>query len=69
MPFTDCISEINNTQLHNAKDIDDLIEYSDHYLKALASLWQCYRDEPALNAAGSSIDFSDNNNSISFKFR
>ena len=69
MPFTDCISEINNTQLHNAQDIDDLIEYSDHYSKALTSLWQCYRDEPALNAAGSSIDFSDNNNSISFKFR
>ena len=32
-PFTDCISEINNTQIDNAKDIDvvmpmyDLIEY------------------------------------------
>ena len=33
-PFTDCISEINNTQIYNAKHIDvimpmhDLIEYS-----------------------------------------
>ena len=34
-PFTNCISEINNTQVDNAKDIDivtpiyNLIEYSD----------------------------------------
>ena len=37
-PFTDCISEINNTQIDNAKDIVVLmpifnfIEYSDNYL-------------------------------------
>ena len=37
-PFTDCISEINNTQVDNANDIDvvmsmyNLIEYSDNYL-------------------------------------
>ena len=36
-PFTNCISEINNTQIDNAKDIDtvmlmyNLIEYSDNY--------------------------------------
>ena len=35
--FTDCISEINNTQIDNANDTDivmpmyDLIEYSDNY--------------------------------------
>ena len=35
--FTDCIIEINNTQIDNAKDTDvvmpmyDLIEYSDNY--------------------------------------
>ena len=40
-PFTDCISEINNTQIDNAKDIDvvmpmyHLIEYSDNYSKHL----------------------------------
>ena len=22
VPFTDCLSEINNTQVHNAKDVD-----------------------------------------------
>ena len=38
-PFTDCISEINNTQIDNAKYIDvvmpmyNLIEYSDNYSK------------------------------------
>ena len=38
-PFTDCISEINNTQVDNAKYIDmvipiyNLIEYSDNHLK------------------------------------
>ena len=44
-PFTNCISEINNTKVGNAKDIDivmpmyNLIEYSDNYLKTSGSLW------------------------------
>ena len=43
-PFTNCISEINNTQVDNAKDIDfimpmyNLIEYSDNYGKTTGSL-------------------------------
>ena len=50
-PFTNCISEINNTQVDNAKDIDivmpmyNLIEYSDNYAKTTGSLWQFFRDE------------------------
>ena len=42
-PFTNCISEINNTQIDNAKDLDivmpmyNLIEYSDNYAKATGS--------------------------------
>ena len=45
-PFTNCISEINNTQIDNAKDIDivmpmyNLIEYSDNYAKTTGSLWR-----------------------------
>ena len=45
-PFTDSISEINNTQIDNAKDIDvvmpiyNLIEYSDNYWKTSETLWQ-----------------------------
>ena len=40
-PFSHCISEINNTQVDNAKDIDivmpmyNLIEYSDNFQKHL----------------------------------
>ena len=44
-PFTNCISELNNTQVDNAKDIDivmsmyNLIEYSDNYVTKSGSLW------------------------------
>ena len=57
--FTNCISEINNTQVDNAKDIDivmpmyNLIEYSDNYAKTSGSLWQYYKDEPNNNLADS----------------
>ena len=43
--FTNCISEINNTQVDNAEDIDviilmyNLIEYSDNYSKTSGTLW------------------------------
>ena len=70
------ISEINNKQIDNAKDIDivmpmyNLIEYSDHYSKTSGSLWHYYRDEPFLNANVAIADFpADNNNSASFKFK
>ena len=49
-PFTDCISEINNTQVDNAKDIDivmpmhNLIEYSNDYSET-GVLKQYYRDK------------------------
>ena len=54
-PFTNCISEINNTQVDNDKDIDivmptyNLIEYSDNHAKTTGSLWQYFRDEPDEN--------------------
>ena len=50
-PCTNCISEINNIQIDNRKDIDivmllyNLLEYSDNYGKTSGSLWQYYRDE------------------------
>ena len=58
-PFTNCISEINNTQIDNCKDIDIvmplyyLLEYSDNYAKTSGSLWQYYRDEPNDNLGDS----------------
>ena len=50
--FINCKSEINNTEIDNAKDTDivmviyNLIEYSDDYSKISESLWQYYKDEP-----------------------
>ena len=46
VPFTDCISEMNNTQIDNTKDIDivvpmhNSIERSNNYSKTLGSLPQ-----------------------------
>ena len=60
-PFTNCISEINNTQVGNAKDIDilmpiyNLIEYSDNYAKTSGSLWQYFRDDPNDNLSDSEL--------------
>ena len=74
-PFTNCISEINNTQIDNAKDIDivmpmyNLIEYSDNYAKTTGSLWQYCKDIPARNANGEIIIFEENNTTDSFKFK
>ena len=75
-PFTDCITEINNTHIDDAQKTDivmpiyNLIEYSDAYSKTSESLWQYHRDEPALDNNGNIIDFpDDNNNSASYKFK
>ena len=51
-PFTNCINEINNTLIDNAKDIDtvmpiyNLTEYGDNYSETSGSLWHYYRYEP-----------------------
>ena len=74
-PFTDCISEINNTQIDYAKDIDtvmpmyNLIKYSDNYVKTTGSLWQYCKDIPARNANDEIIVFDANNTTDSFKFK
>ena len=62
-PFTNCISEINNTQIDNAKDIDiimpmyNLIEYSDNYAKTTGSLWQYCKDIPARDVNNEIVAF------------
>ena len=74
-PFTNCISEINNTQIDNAKDIDivmpiyNLIEYSDNYAKTTGSLWKYCKDIPALNANDQVIIFAEGNLTDSFNFK
>ena len=73
--FTNCISEINNTQIDNAKDIDigmpmyNLIEYSDNYAKTTGTLWQYCKDIPALNANDEIVDFAAGNATDSFNFK
>ena len=76
VPFTDCIKEINNTQIDNVKDIDvvmpiyHLTEQSLNYLRTSGCLWQYYRNGLALNNSGTLIDFTDaSNNSALFIFR
>ena len=50
--------------------ICNLIEYSDPYSKKSASLWQYYRDEPALDNNNNITEFPANNSSsTSFKFK
>ena len=57
-PFTDCITQINNTQVENAKYLDivmplyNSLEHSDNYAITLVSLRQYYRHEPADNIIG-----------------
>ena len=49
------VTEINNTQIDNAKDLDvvmpmfNSLEYSDNYSQTSGSLWQHYRDKPNNN--------------------
>ena len=74
-PFTNCISEINNTQIDNAKDIDivmpmyNLIEYSDNYAKTTGRLWQYCNDIPAQNNNNQIIVFEDLTDSFNFKVK
>ena len=50
-PFTDCISEINNTQINYARYLEivmlmyNITEHCDNYSKTSGRLWQYYRDE------------------------
>ena len=65
MLFTECISEINNTQVDNEKDLEvaipmhNLIEYSNIYVETSGSLWQYDKNDP-----NDSITYSE-----SFKFK
>ena len=76
-PFTNCISEINNTQVDNAKDIDivmpmyNSLEYSNNYSKTSGRLWQYCIDIPALDNNNGIANFTENNltDSINFKVK
>ena len=68
-PFTNCVSKMNNADIDNARYIDivmpmcNLIEYSDNYSKTSASLWQYYKDIPAVgdNNDNTIVNFNGDN--------
>ena len=74
-PFTNCISEINNTQVDNAKDLDivmpmyNLIEYSDSYSKISGCLLQYCKDTPVVKNNNSIANFTENNLTDSFNVK
>ena len=74
-PFTNCINEIKNTQIDNAKDIDivipmyNLSQYSDNYAKTSGSLWQYCKDIPARNNNNEIEEFTEGNTIDSFNFK
>ena len=75
VPFTNCISKINNTQIDNAEYIDivmpiyNLIEYSDNYSKISGSLWQYCKKIPGTNNNGAIVNFNGANATDSFNFK
>ena len=64
VPFTSCISKIDNTFVDNAEDLDiviliyDLLEYSHNYSMTSGSLWNYYKDE--VNGAANENDAANN---------
>ena len=74
-PFTKSISEINDTQVHNAKDVDivmpmyNLIEYSNNYSKTSGSLRQYCKDIPAVDDNNAMVNFAENYLTDSFNFK
>ena len=75
VPFTNYISEINNTQVDNAKETDivmamyNLLEYTDNYSKTSGSLWQYCKDIPAVDNNNPIVNFTENNLTDSFNFK
>ena len=66
-PFTYGLSEIHNTQIDNAKDIDiimpmyNLIEYSGNYSKTFGSLRQYFKDIPTVDNNNGIANFNEAN--------
>ena len=73
-PFKKCRTEINETFVDKAKDINiampmyNLIEYSDNYSDTSGSLWQFKRDEQPKENNGNISNVSTDNSS-SFKYK
>ena len=74
-PFTNYISEIDNTKVNNAKDIDivmpmfNLMKYSGNYSRKSERFWQYCKDIPAVNNNGDIVEFNGANATDSFNFK
>ena len=79
-PFTNCISNLKNTQIENAKYSDEynddivmnmynVIEYSDNYSKTSGSLWKYCKEIPAVNNNVGIVGFNRANATDSFHFK
>ena len=69
------LEDVNNTQTDNAEYIDivmpmhNLIEYSDNYSKTSGSLWQYFKDIPAVNDNSNIVHSNGANATDSFNFK
>ena len=67
VPFTNVISEINNSQIDNAKDLDivmpmyNLIEHRDNYSKTSGRLRQYCKYIPRVDNNNAIVNFAENN--------
>ena len=74
-PFTNCITNINNTEIDNAKYIDivmpmyNLIEYSDNHSEISVSPWRYCKEILAVSDNGDIADFKGANATDSFNFK
>ena len=74
-PFINCISEINNAQVDNAKDINivmsvnNLTEHSDNYSKTSGGLCQYCKHIPTVNNNDNIVEFNGANATDSFNFK
>ena len=74
-PFTNCISEISNIQVDNAKDLDivmpiyNLIEYTNNYSKTPGNLSRYCKDIHAVDNNNAIVDFTENNLTDLFNFK
>ena len=74
-PFTNVITKVNNLQINAyynniVMPMYNIKDYSDAHSKSSGSLWQYWREEPALDANNNIIDFPvGSNNSTLSKFK
>ena len=47
----------------------DLVEYSNNYSKTSGSLWQYYKNVPAVNNNDNIVDFNKDNATDSFNYK